>query len=113
MLTRLIVPGTAYWTEIENKPRNAVSGMYQRLPGVKNGFPDLMVLRTAKPPIFIEMKSQTGTLSSVQVDGQTPGSQALAASGQAGAAACPREQAERRGHPQFRPALTPRASSVS
>ena len=66
MLTRLIVPGTAYWTAIENKPCNAVSGMYQRLAGVKSGFPDLMVLRCDKPPIFLELKSLTGTLSKVQ-----------------------------------------------
>ena len=40
--------------------------MYQRLAGVKSGFPDLMVLRCDKPPIFIELKSLTGTLSKVQ-----------------------------------------------
>jgi hypothetical protein len=34
--------------------------MYQRLAGVKRGFPDLMVLRSDKPPIFLELKSQTG-----------------------------------------------------
>jgi len=66
MLTRLIPPGTAYWTAIENKPRNAVSGMYQRLAGVKSGFPDVMVLRCDKPPIFLELKSLSGTLSKVQ-----------------------------------------------
>jgi hypothetical protein len=66
LLTNLIVPGTAFWSAIENKPRNAVSGMYQRLAGVRSGFPDVMVLRADHSPLFLEMKSLSGVLSKVQ-----------------------------------------------
>ena len=66
MLTRLIVPGTASWTAIENKPRTAISGMYQKLAGVRSGFSDLIFLRADKPTILIEMKSPVGALSKVQ-----------------------------------------------
>jgi hypothetical protein len=66
MLTRLIDPGTCFWSAIKNKPRSAISGMYQRLAGIRSGFPDLMVLRADRPPIFIEMKSPVGRVSPVQ-----------------------------------------------
>jgi hypothetical protein len=40
--------------------------MYQRLAGVRCGFPDLIFPRADKPPILIEMKSPVGRLSEVQ-----------------------------------------------
>ena len=66
LLTRLIVPGTCFWTSIENKPRSAISGVYQKQAGVRSGFPDLIFLRADRPPIFIEMKSPVGRLSKAQ-----------------------------------------------
>jgi hypothetical protein len=66
LLTQLIVPGTVFWTSVENRPRSAVSGLYQRLAGVRSGFPDVMFLRADHPPLFLEMKSLSGTLSKVQ-----------------------------------------------
>jgi VRR-NUC domain len=66
LLRRLIVPGTVHWTAIENKPRTAISGMYQKLAGVRSGFPDMLFLRKDKPAILIEMKSPAGTLSKAQ-----------------------------------------------
>jgi hypothetical protein len=66
LLTRLIVPGTCFWTAIENKPRSAISGVYQKLAGVRSGFPDLIFLRADRPPIFIEMKSPVGRLGKPQ-----------------------------------------------
>jgi hypothetical protein len=66
LLTRLIVPGTVHWTAVENKPRTAISGMYQKLAGVRSGFPDLIFLRADKPTILIEMKSPVGRLSKAQ-----------------------------------------------
>jgi hypothetical protein len=66
LLRRLIVPGTCFWSAVENKPRSIISGMYQKLSGVRSGFPDLVFLRAEQPPIFIEMKSPAGQLNKEQ-----------------------------------------------
>jgi len=66
LLPRLIIPGTCFWSAIENKPRSAISGKYQKEAGVRSGFPDLLFLRADKPTVFIEMKSPVGRVSKKQ-----------------------------------------------
>jgi len=66
LLPRLIVPGTCFWTSIENKPRSAISGVRQKQAGVRSGFPDLLFLRANGPPVFVEMKSPVGYLNKQQ-----------------------------------------------
>lgn len=54
-----------FCTMIENRPRSAMAGMFQRRRGCKSGFPDCYVLHSGRP-IHIELKSPIGVLSKVQ-----------------------------------------------
>jgi hypothetical protein len=58
--------GSVFWTSIENRPRSMVTGLFQRLRGVRSGLPDLMVIVRGLPPIFGELKSPRGVASRVQ-----------------------------------------------
>jgi hypothetical protein len=58
--------GSVFWTSIENRPRSMVTGLFQRLRGVRSGLPDLMVIVRGLPPIFGEVKSPRGVASRVQ-----------------------------------------------
>lgn len=59
------LPPDCFWSMIENRPRSAMAGMFQRHRGVKSGVPDCYVAHRGKP-IHIELKSPIGTLSKTQ-----------------------------------------------
>jgi hypothetical protein len=69
LLIEYLDPGTTFWTSLENKPLSPVSGMFQKLRGVRSGLPDVVVLHrhgTSTIVIFIELKSRRGKVSHTQ-----------------------------------------------
>jgi hypothetical protein len=66
MLQELLDPGVAFFSALETRPRSALAGLLQKRRGVRAGLPDLMVVVTWKPPVFIEMKSKGGVPSAAQ-----------------------------------------------
>src|SRR5215471_18470866 len=65
MLARWIDPETTFWSAIENRPRSAMSGMFQRMRGVKSGLPDCVIIFSGRV-IWLELKSRIGTVSKAQ-----------------------------------------------
>ncbi len=65
MLERWADPTTTFWTMLENRPRSAMAGMFQRHRGVRSGMADLYVVYRGKP-IHVELKSPVGMLSKTQ-----------------------------------------------
>jgi hypothetical protein len=59
------LPANCFWSMLENRPRSAMAGMFQRHRGVRSGMPDCYVVYCGKP-IHIELKSPIGTLSKTQ-----------------------------------------------
>jgi hypothetical protein len=73
MLAKLLAiyldPDCTFWSSLENKPRSAISGMVQKLYGVKCGLSDVIVIFRAEAGlrvIFIELKSRVASASQVQ-----------------------------------------------
>lgn len=62
MLEKWLDPGCTFWSAIENRPRSAMSGMFQRMRGVKRGLPDFVILFGGRT-VWLELKSPTGTVS--------------------------------------------------
>jgi VRR-NUC domain len=70
LLRRYLDPARVFWSSLENRPVSAVSGMYQKLAGVRSGLPDLMVMYrngAGLVVIFIELKSHRGVVSETQL----------------------------------------------
>ena len=65
MLEKWADPDTTFWTMLENRPRSALAGMFQRHRGVRSGMVDLYVVHRGEP-IHVELKSPIGTLSKTQ-----------------------------------------------
>jgi hypothetical protein len=65
LLAYYLDPETTFWSSLENKPRSAVSGLLQKLNGVRSGLPDVLVIYRRKT-IFIELKSKRGVVSKGQ-----------------------------------------------
>jgi hypothetical protein len=69
LLDYYLDPEKTFWTSIENRPVSSVSGMYQKMTGVRAGLPDILVLHrinTGTGVVFIELKSRTGELTTAQ-----------------------------------------------
>ena len=64
-LLELWMPPGCFWTMLENRPRSAMAGMFQKMRGVRSGLPDLLAVWRGMV-IFIELKSPIGTLSKPQ-----------------------------------------------
>ena len=57
------------WTALENKPRSPISGLLQKLSGVKSGVPDVEVIQRQpgrQLVVFVELKSRAGVASKTQ-----------------------------------------------
>lgn len=65
MLEKWLDPGCTCWSATENRPRSALSGMFQRMRGVKSGVPDVFVIFCGRV-IWLELKSPVGTVSRSQ-----------------------------------------------
>jgi hypothetical protein len=69
LLAIYLDPDCTFWSSLENKPRSAISGMIQKLYGVKSGLPDVQVIYRGEAGlrvIFIELKSRVASASQVQ-----------------------------------------------
>jgi hypothetical protein len=66
LLNRYIDPSWAFWSSLENKPRSLISGLLGRKKGVRSGLPDVMVIPSCRPPVFVELKSAVGRASPTQ-----------------------------------------------
>lgn len=58
-----------FWTSVENRPVSAISGKYQKLSGVRAGLPDILVFyrgETGIVIVFVELKSRSGSFTTVQ-----------------------------------------------
>jgi hypothetical protein len=58
--------GAVFWTSLENAPRSRVSALGQQRRGVRSGLPDTIFIAPGLPPVFIELKSAGGALSTAQ-----------------------------------------------
>lgn len=65
MLGNLLDPDCTFCTAIENRPRSAMAGMFQKKRGVRSGLPDIHVLYCGQS-VYLEVKSPIGMLSKVQ-----------------------------------------------
>jgi hypothetical protein len=69
-LHELIDPATTFWTSLENKPLSQLSGVFQKLRGVRSGIPDVLVFFRLPDGsvriVFVELKSRSGTASKTQ-----------------------------------------------
>jgi VRR-NUC domain len=65
MLEKWADPNNTFWTMLENRPRSAMAGMFQRHRGVRAGMTDLYVVYRGTP-IHVELKGPIGTLSKTQ-----------------------------------------------
>ena len=45
LLAEHLDPACTFWTSLENKPRSPVSGVFQKLRGVKSGLPDVLIFQ--------------------------------------------------------------------
>ncbi len=70
LLSRHLNPETTWWTSLECKPRDRLSGASQRRRGVRSGIPDVMVVFRGRL-IFIELKSRSGIASKAQREVRT------------------------------------------
>jgi hypothetical protein len=69
LLDYYLDPENTFWMSNENRPVSAVSGMFQKLTGVRSGIPDLLVLHRSDNGtrvVFIELKSRTGEFTMAQ-----------------------------------------------
>jgi hypothetical protein len=69
LLAKYLDPSCTFWTSLENKPLSAVSGIFQRLRGVRSGLPDVLVMYRRDAGIvviFVELKSRRGLASKAQ-----------------------------------------------
>lgn len=64
-LARYLDPRTTFWSGVENAPRGAKAGHFQRLRGVRSGLADVLVLHDGKL-VCIELKSKRGVPSAAQ-----------------------------------------------
>jgi hypothetical protein len=67
---RHLDPACTFWTSLENKPISAVTGMFQKMRGVRSGLPDVMVIHRCVADlaaIFVELKSRRGKASKAQM----------------------------------------------
>ena len=69
LLAEYLDPACTFWTSLENKPISAVTGMFQKMRGVRRGLPDVLVIYRDGARlcvIFIELKSRRGVASKAQ-----------------------------------------------
>jgi hypothetical protein len=69
LLDEYLDASRTFWTSLENKPRTAKSGLFQKRRGVRSGLPDVLVMHRGNSGtivIFIELKSPRGRVSAVQ-----------------------------------------------
>jgi hypothetical protein len=69
LLNEYLDPSQTFWSSLENKPRTAKSGLFQKRRGVRSGLPDVLVMYRGTGGtivIFIELKSCRGRVSPVQ-----------------------------------------------
>jgi hypothetical protein len=69
LLNEYLDASQIFWSSLENKPRTALSGIFQKRRGVRSGLPDVLVMYRGTGGtivIFIELKSPRGRVSPVQ-----------------------------------------------
>lgn len=65
LLTQYLDPRSTFWSGVENAPRGAKAGHFQRRRGVRPGLPDLLVLHDGRL-LGLELKSKRGVPSAAQ-----------------------------------------------
>src|SRR5262249_39611042 len=69
LLEKYLDPSCTFWTSLENKPLSAVSGIFQKLRGVRSGLPDVLIVYrhdTGVIVFFVELKSRRALASKAQ-----------------------------------------------